>query len=68
MIDPLSDARLRDDIAQQIFTQAMSVAQCLGNVSAAERKALLDDVAAISFEVAEAFVQARKAFNQNRRT
>lgn len=68
MIDPLPDSRLRDDVAQQIFTQAMGEAQGLGDAPVAERKALLEGVAAIAFEAAEAFVQARKTADRNRRT
>lgn len=68
MTEQLPDARLRDDVAQQIFTQALGQSEGLGDAAPAERKALLDSVAAISFEAAEAFVQARKTARDNRGT
>ena len=68
MIDPLPDARLRDDVAQQIFTQAMGEARALGCATPAERTTVLVGVAAFSFEAADAFVQARRAADRNRRT
>lgn len=67
MTDPLPDSRLRDDVAQQIFTQAMGEAQGLGNAPEFERKTLLESIALISFEAAEAFVRTRRLFGQNRR-
>ena len=67
MIDPLPDARLRDDVAQQIFTQAMGESQGLGGTPDFERKTLLESVALISFEAAEAFVRTRRLFDQKRR-
>ena len=68
MIDPLPDARLRDDVAQQIFTQAMGRLEDMGNFDAANRRAVFDHAGTISFEAAEAFVQARKTADRNRRT
>lgn len=61
MIDPLPDARLRDDVAQQLFTQAMGRLEDMGNFDVANRRAVFGHAATISFEAAEAFVQARKA-------
>lgn len=68
MIDPLPDARLRDDVAQQIFTQVMDEAQGLEDLGTNDRRALLAGAAAICFEAAEAFVQARRVADRNRRT
>lgn len=68
MIDPLPDARLRDDVAQLLFTQALGRLEGMGNLGATDRRNVFVDAAAISFEAAEAFVQARKTADRNRRT
>ena len=65
---PLPDDRLRDDVAQQIFAQALGEAQGLGDVGATDLKTLLEGVALISFEAAEAFIRTRRLFDRNRGT
>ena len=64
---PLPDDRLRDDVAQQIFTQALGRLEGVGDTRAADRMTLLNDVARLSFEAAEAFVHNRRLFDQKRR-
>lgn len=66
MTEQLPDARLRDDVAQQLFAQAMGRLE--GMYDARMRGVLLDWAAKISFEAAEAFVQARKTARDNRGT
>lgn len=65
MVDPLPDARLRDDVAQQLFTQALGRLEGLGDVGVADRKNIFAGAAATAFEAAEAFVQARKVADRN---
>ena len=66
-VDPLPDERLRDDIAQQVFTQAMGGAEGLGDATDFDRKTLLEGIALVSFEAAEAFIRTRRLFAGRRR-
>lgn len=65
--DPLPDARLRDDIATTVFTQAMAGAYGMGDATDRERQTLLEGIALIAFEAAEAFIRTRRLFSGGRR-
>lgn len=64
--DPIPDARLRDDIAQELFANAMGRSEGLGDLSPNDRRALLEPIAAICFEAAEVFIRARRSFAGSR--
>lgn len=51
----------RDDIAAKVFTQALAGAEGLGSLADADRQAMLEALACLSFEAAQAFVVVRKA-------
>ena len=57
-----SNDQLRDEVAFTIFTNAMGEAQGLGDTSDFERKTMLEGVAMIAFEAAEAFIRMRRLF------
>ena len=65
--DPIPDERLRDDIATAVFTQAMAEAYGMGDATDHERKTLLEGIALIAFEAAEAFIRTRRLFSGGRR-
>lgn len=65
--DPLPDERLRDDIATTVFTQAMAHAAGIGDLPDKERQDLLESVACISYEAAQAFINVRQALARSRR-
>ena len=65
--DPLPDERLRDDIATVVFTQTLIQSVGIGDLPDKERQDVLESVACISYEAAQAFINVRQALARNRR-
>ena len=60
----MTDNDRRDDIATRVFTQALAGASALGTLVDADRQAMLEALACLSFEAAQAFVSTRKAIEE----
>ena len=65
--DPLPDERLRDDIATVVFTQTLIQSVGIGDLPDKERQDVLESVACISYEAAQAFINVRQALARGRR-